>query len=209
MSIETLTDVYKSAIYKAAGVAFTLSEQLWSEENQKRNEELERDLKQLGQYTPSTGEGPDGTWVEEGFAVFGIGLEQALELGRKYGQGEGERVALGWCESGGLEEFFALLRNTIVSKLPHDLYELINIYRRVDGSSIRVFRCFHHLFGKGYVVQQCDFSSNDSVRQILECRDMVDFYFPDAMFSQNPEERQHHKNLEEAIAAFLTSEETA
>lgn len=135
MSPRAFSEAYQSAIYKAAGMAFTLSEKptgtvlfegrkfaiitahnprserLSSEENRQRHEELGRDLKVLGlEYTPSTGESPDGTWVEEGFAVFDVSLEQALELGRKYGQhaiiyGEGERVALAWCESENLEVF--------------------------------------------------------------------------------------------------------
>lgn len=89
------------------------SERLSSKENAQRHAELGRDLKTLGlEHTPSTGESPDGTWVEEGFAVFDVGLEQALELGRKYGQyailwGEGEKVALAWCETARLEAFAA------------------------------------------------------------------------------------------------------
>jgi predicted ester cyclase len=137
MSAETFAEAYQTAIYKAAGVAFTLSEKptgtvlfegrrfaiitahnprserLSGEENQRRHAELERDLKKMGlEYTPSTGESPDGTWVEEGFAVFDVGLEQALELGQKYGQhailwGEGGKVALAWCESKVQQEFYA------------------------------------------------------------------------------------------------------
>lgn len=136
MRAETFAEAYQSAIYKAAGMAFVLSEhrtgtvlfggrkfaiitahnprseRLSSAENQKRHEALERDLIQLGlEHTPSTGESPDGSWVEEGFVVFDIELEQALELGRKYGRhavvyGEGERVALVWCETGRLESFY-------------------------------------------------------------------------------------------------------
>jgi predicted ester cyclase len=137
MSAELFAEAYQTAIYKAAGVAFTLSEKptgvvlfegrrfaiitahnprserLSDEENQERHEELEHEIQKLGlAYTPSTGESPDGTWIEEGFAVFGIGLEGALELGCKYGQhailwGEGEKVALAWCESRKLENFYA------------------------------------------------------------------------------------------------------
>jgi len=137
MNPQTFAEAYRATIYKAAGVAFTLSEKptgtvlfegrrfaiitahnprserLSSEDNALRHEELGRDLKALGlEYTPSTGESPDRSWVEEGFAVFDMALEQALELGRKYEQhaivyGEGERVALGWVENGRLEGFYA------------------------------------------------------------------------------------------------------
>ncbi len=133
MSAECLSEVYRSALYEAAGVAFVLSEKptgtvlfggrrfaiitahnprserLSDAENQRRHEELQRDLQALGlEHLPSIGASPDGTWVEEGFAVFDVGLAQALELGRKYGQhailwGEGERVTLAWCEDGRLE----------------------------------------------------------------------------------------------------------
>ena len=137
MSTETFAQAYRATVYKAAGVAFVLSEKptgtvlfegrrfaiitahnprserLSSEENARRHAELERDLKALGlEYAPSTGESPDGSWLEEGFSVFGVSLEQALELGRKYGQhaivwGEGGRVALGWCETNRQEGFYA------------------------------------------------------------------------------------------------------
>lgn len=137
MSPQIFAEAYRATIYKAAGVAFTLSEKptgtvlfegrkfaiitahnprserLSSEENRQRHEELERDLNALRlEHTPSTGESPDGIWVEEGFAVFDVSPEQALELGRKYGQhailwGEGEKVALAWCEDGELEMFYS------------------------------------------------------------------------------------------------------
>lgn len=135
MSAEAFATAYQTAIYNAAGVAFTLadkptevmlfgrrrfaiitahnpkSERLSAEENQRRHGELGHDLSKLGpEYGPSTGESPDRSWVEEGFVVFDIGLEAALELGRKFGQhailwGEGERVYLAWCETGQAEEF--------------------------------------------------------------------------------------------------------
>lgn len=139
MRAETFAEAYQSAIYKAAGIAFVLSEhptgtvlfggrkfaivtahnprsqRLSSAENQKRHEALARDLNLLGlEHIPSTGESPDGSWVEEGFAVFDVELEQALELGREHGQyavvyGQGERVGLAWCETGKLEWFFITL----------------------------------------------------------------------------------------------------
>lgn len=137
MSAETFASVYQAAIYKADGIAFVLtekptgvvlfqgrkfaiitaqnpqSEPLSETENQQRNQALEKDLKSLRlEYTLSTGENPNGTWIEEGFAVFDVELEQTLELGRKHGQhailwGEGEKVYLAWCETGKLEKFYA------------------------------------------------------------------------------------------------------
>lgn len=150
MSAELFAEAYQTAIYKAAGVAFTLSEQptgtvlfggrpfaiitahnprserLSDAENQERHEELEREIQKLSlEYTPSTGASPDGTWVEEGFAVFDIALDSALELGRKYGQhailwGEGERVALAWCEDGRLEWFWPKRKAEKYSRLTPD-----------------------------------------------------------------------------------------
>lgn len=135
MSAENFASVYKAAIYKTLGLAFCLSdeatdlvlfdgrrfaivtaynpssEQLSAEENQQRHQALERDLKSFS-YVAASGESPDGTWVEAGFAVLDIDLEAALPLGKKYGQnailwGEGGRVYLAWCESGKLEKLYA------------------------------------------------------------------------------------------------------
>jgi hypothetical protein len=136
MRSEPLAQAYQSAVYRAAGVAFTLSEQptgevlfagqrfailtaynpgsqpLSQEENQRRHRQLESEIQRLGlAYTPSLSTSPEGTWAEEGFAVFAIGLEEALALGRKFEQqavvwGEGGRVFLAWCESGKLEGFY-------------------------------------------------------------------------------------------------------
>lgn len=138
MSAETFAEAYQAAIYKVGDVAFVLSEKptglvlfgrrkfaiitahnpksvrLHEQENQKRHVQLEQNLKELGlEYALSAGESPDGTWVEEGFTVFDLGFEAALELGRKYGQhailwGEGEKVCLAWCETGKLEWFYPL-----------------------------------------------------------------------------------------------------
>ncbi|MDX2006821.1 MAG: DUF3293 domain-containing protein [Meiothermus sp.] len=138
MSAETVAALYHSAIYKADGIAFVLTEQptgvvlfegrkfaiitahnpqsepLPEKENRQRNKALEQDLMSDSlEYTFSIGESPDGTWVEEGFAVFDLELEKALKLGRKYGQhailwGEGEKVYLAWCDTGKLEWFYPL-----------------------------------------------------------------------------------------------------
>lgn len=138
MTAHDFAEGYKSAVYGAGEIAFTLSDQptgvvlfegrkfaiitaqnpqsvkLAEAENQKRNAGLEHDLKNLGlEYGPSNGSSPDGSWLEDGFVVFDLDLEEALELGRKYGQhaivwGEGERVYLAWCASGKLEGFSVL-----------------------------------------------------------------------------------------------------
>ena len=101
------------------GRAFTLvtaqnpqSTPLSDEENRERNERLERWLLAKGyDYGPSLGKSTDGSWEEEGFTVFDLLLEDALRLGRQFGQhavvyGEGNRVALAWCEDGRLEWFY-------------------------------------------------------------------------------------------------------
>lgn len=136
MGAGALSQVYRAAVYEAGGVAFTLSEKptgvtlfggrafaiitahnpssqpLSLQENARRHRELERVLREGGyELAPSVGRSPDGKWREEGFTVFGIGLEEALAIGRRFGQnaivyGQGERVALAWCESGGLEWFY-------------------------------------------------------------------------------------------------------
>lgn len=136
MSPQELSRVYRSAVYEAGGMAFTLAEApaglvlfggrpfavvtahnpgsqpLPAEENARRHRELEQVLREGGyELAPGVGRSPDGKWREEGFTVFGIGLEEALAVGRRFGQnaivyGEGERVALAWCRGGGLERFY-------------------------------------------------------------------------------------------------------
>ena len=101
------------------GRAFTLvtahnprSTPLSREENRERNERLEQHLiKQGYRYGSSLGKSVDGNWEEAGFTVFDLSLEDALALGSQFGQhavvcGEGERVALAWCEDGRLEWFY-------------------------------------------------------------------------------------------------------
>jgi hypothetical protein len=148
MGTGALSQLYRAAIYEAGGVAFTLSEQpagvtlfegrpfailtahnpgsrpLSPEENARRHRELERALRGRGHdLAPSVNRSPEGDWVEEGFAVFGIGLEEALAVGRRFGQnaiiyGEGKRVALAWCRGGGLEWFYPAQPNAIPGSSP-------------------------------------------------------------------------------------------
>ncbi|WP_040778800.1 DUF3293 domain-containing protein [Calidithermus timidus] len=148
MSTGVLSQVYRAAVYEAGGVAFTLSEEptgvilfggrafaiitahnpgsqpLPAEENARRHRELERLLREGGYgLTPSVNRSPEGDWLEEGFAVLGIGLEEALAVGRRFGQnaivyGEGERVALAWCGGGGLEWFYPAQPNAIPGPSP-------------------------------------------------------------------------------------------
>lgn len=136
MSTQPFAEVYKNAVYRGGDMAFSLSETptgtqpfagrrfafvtaynprsqpLSGEENQKRHRELEREIQRLGlESAPGSGASPDGSWFEEGFILFGVGLEPALELGRRFEQhailwGEGGRVGLAWCEDGRLEWFY-------------------------------------------------------------------------------------------------------
>ena len=138
MNARALSTAYTTAVYKAGGLAFTLdsedtgtvlfssrafaivtahnprSERLSDEANERRHEELEKVLlERNATFGPSVGESPDGEWREEGVILYDISLERALELGRRFGQhavlyGQGERVALAWCD-GGLEWFYPRL----------------------------------------------------------------------------------------------------
>lgn len=88
MRAETLAQAYQTAIYRVAGVAFTLSEQptqevlfagqrfaiitaynpqsklLPKEENLRRHRHLEREIQTLGlAYTLSLSTSPEGTWA--------------------------------------------------------------------------------------------------------------------------------------------------
>lgn len=136
---ETFAEAYEQAVYKTARASFTLqtektdttlfdnrsyavitahnprSEQLSKEENIKRHEALRSVLQhQKLSFEKSTGESPDGVWVEEGFVIFDINLETALQIGRDFGQhailyGQGNRVALAWCESKETQWFYPKL----------------------------------------------------------------------------------------------------
>ena len=64
-----------------------LSQLLSDAENASRNTELEKDLIAIGAPTFfAVGKSEDESWVEEGFATFGVDIEKILELGRKYNQ---------------------------------------------------------------------------------------------------------------------------
>ena len=88
---------------------------LSEEKNRERNGRLEQHLLAKNYpYGPSLGKSTDGSWEEAGFTVFDLSLGEALELGREFGQhavvyGEGERVALAWCEDGRLGWFYPKL----------------------------------------------------------------------------------------------------
>jgi hypothetical protein len=57
------------------------------EVNQRRNQQLEQDIKQFGfRYTLGMGISEDGKWSEESFFIENISLDNANELARKYGQ---------------------------------------------------------------------------------------------------------------------------
>ncbi|MGL4611446.1 MAG: DUF3293 domain-containing protein [Trueperaceae bacterium] len=133
MEAQAFSEAYALALYKTPTLTFTLSEtpdntvlfsnrpyaiitahnpysqKLSLQENNQRHEQLENILlaRRL-EHSPSTGESPDGSWCEEGFIVFDILLEDALEIGRYFEQhaivyGQGNRAALAWCENGRLE----------------------------------------------------------------------------------------------------------
>jgi Protein of unknown function (DUF3293) len=136
MEAKTLSPAYEQAIYKTPRVSFTLSEEktdvilfdgrsygvitahnphsepLSQEENDRRHEALRKQLQeQAFSFDPSTGESPDGSWREEGFVIFDLELDTALKIGLEFGQhailyGQGNRVALAWCESEKLDWFY-------------------------------------------------------------------------------------------------------
>jgi hypothetical protein len=146
--LEQFSEAYQAALYKTNDVAFTLSnqppgislfenrpfaiitahnprsERLSDSENKARHETLRRELISLGlTFAPSTGESPDGSWLEEGFIIFETSLEQALELGRKFAQhaiiyGQGKTVSLAWCEDGRREDFYIELFH---AQLPNNM----------------------------------------------------------------------------------------
>lgn len=81
------------------------SKLLSEQENVLRNRTLERDLKKVSRFVfPGLGIGSDGNWpAEESFWALDISPENAVALGRKYGQN-----ALVWWEEGGLPELWWL-----------------------------------------------------------------------------------------------------
>jgi hypothetical protein len=134
---QTFSQAYAQAIYKTKDIAFTLTEKpnptllfnnhsyavitahnpysqkLSCEENKGRHEQLEKILQERGlEHHFSTGESPDGSWIEEGFIIFDISLDDALAIGKQFEQhaivyGQGNRAALAWCEDGKLEWYYA------------------------------------------------------------------------------------------------------
>lgn len=73
------------------------------EENEARNRALRAEVERRGwQWLPAEGRSPDGAHREPSFAVFGATLEEALALGRQFGQAaivwfDGEAARLAWC----------------------------------------------------------------------------------------------------------------
>jgi Protein of unknown function (DUF3293) len=140
MRAQEFSEAYALALYKTPTLTFTLSnhptetilfnnkpysiitahnpysQKLSKEENEQRHEQLEKILQERGlEHHFSTGESPDGSWREEGFIIFDISLEGALNIGRHFEQhaivyGQGNRVALAWCEDGRLEWYYAKVK---------------------------------------------------------------------------------------------------
>jgi Protein of unknown function (DUF3293) len=138
---QTFSQAYTRAIYKTKDAPFTLtdkpnhtllfnnrpyaiitahnpySQKLSRGENEGRHEQLEKILQERGlEQSPSTGQSPDGSWREEGFIIFDISLEDALDIGKQFEQhaivyGQGNRVALAWCEDGRLEWYYVDVRS--------------------------------------------------------------------------------------------------
>lgn len=136
MKAQEFSEAYALALYKTPTLTFTLtnnptetilfsnkpysiitahnpySQKLSKEENEQRHKQLENILQGRGlEHLPSTGESPDGSWSEEGFIIFDISLDDSLELGKHFEQhaiiyGQGNRVALAWCEDKRLEWYY-------------------------------------------------------------------------------------------------------
>jgi Protein of unknown function (DUF3293) len=91
------------------------SEAFSKEENDKRHQMLKSYLQEKKyEVDSSLGQSPDGSWSEEGFVIFDIELASALDIGRTFEQhailyGEGNRVALAWCESEKLDWLYPKL----------------------------------------------------------------------------------------------------
>jgi hypothetical protein len=141
MEAQAFSEAYTKALYKTPTLTFTLtdkptqtilfnnkpysiitahnpySQKLSKEENEQRHKQLETILQECGlEHDLSTGESPDGSWREEGFIIFDISLDDALELGRHFEQhaivyGQGNRVALAWCEDGRLEWYYVEVKS--------------------------------------------------------------------------------------------------
>ena len=78
-------------------------------DNAARNAEMRAEFERLYlEFGPSAGTNAGLTWREEGFVVLDAPLATLLEIGRRFEQnavvvGEGDRVALAWCDTGELE----------------------------------------------------------------------------------------------------------
>lgn len=56
-------------------------------ENRRRNTELEQEIKALGRhFGPALNQSADGEWPEPGFWIANISLDEAIALGRQFGQ---------------------------------------------------------------------------------------------------------------------------
>ncbi|GIW17605.1 MAG: hypothetical protein KatS3mg064_0762 [Tepidiforma sp.] len=73
------------------------------EENEARNRALQAEIERRGwRWLPAEGRSPEGAHREPSFAVFGATLDEALALGRQFGQAaivwfDGETARLAWC----------------------------------------------------------------------------------------------------------------
>lgn len=141
MKAQAFSEAYALALYKTPTLTFTLtnnptqtilfnnkpysiitahnpySQKLSKEENEQRHEQLETILQERGlEHLPSTGQSPDGSWSEEGFIIFDISLDDSLELGKHFEQhaiiyGQGNRLALAWCEDKRLEWYYVEVKS--------------------------------------------------------------------------------------------------
>jgi Protein of unknown function (DUF3293) len=113
----TQTNLFSNKPYSIITAHNPYSQKLSKEENEQRHEQLKTILQERGlEHHPSTGQSPDGLWCEEGFIIFDISLEDALNIGRQFEQhaiiyGQDNRVALAWCEDGRLEWYYVDVRS--------------------------------------------------------------------------------------------------
>lgn len=136
---QAFTEAYTLTHYKTPRASFTLSakrtdvvlfdgksyaiitahnpksEAFSKEENDKRHQALQYYLQEKKYHLDSSlGQSPDGSWSEEGFVIFDIELATAIDIGQTFEQhailyGQGNRVALAWCESEKLDWFYPKL----------------------------------------------------------------------------------------------------
>lgn len=80
-----------------------------------------------------------------------------------------------------------------------DLYESIDVWRRVSERHLVRYRCFRNLRSNRFAVQSSDFYSSDS--DITRARFLEEQYV-DLLRAQNPDERSSSfDSLDEAIRA--------